>query len=350
MSETELLPMHPDFARWHASIELGDDESTRQARWAGVSAVAQTPNTKSIEALVRLTFKSRQPAIAAEVQKIRETFKTADATFEMQGNEHELQVLAAASLAVLMSNGGEYGGEAALAITTASMEKTRKPDLPMDLLVLAESAIDHIAELTRKRPNFTDKTSENLITKLIEEAVDVGTTGEALTQMAKSQAKTKLAMNGFLKIQDEELQMLWWLMGQRSLDLDCTFDTVPAGAKPLVLGKELADCTGYLPGPASVKALLSRAGLKDNEKIALTAAINETDETWLQIFMPEGEVSPVSTPIHFGIKRRLDTGSGDAWILAWAGAVGVPDNFIVSPLTLGLLFYRERLLLRFSGE
>jgi hypothetical protein len=368
MANMEPLPMHPDFARWHASIGLGDDEARRQSRWAGVSAVAQAADSKDIEILIRLAFKSRQPAAAAQVQKIRQAFKTADAAFEMQGNDRELQVLAAASLAALMNAGNNSGAEAALAVTTASMAGARKPDLPMELHVIAEGAIDQIAETNRKRPNLAAHTSMDALKFDFEEAAakakaEPNAEGFAqafmlaaeaahavFAQMARRQVNAVQAMGSFLRVQDEELQMLWWLTGQRSFDLDCTFAAVAAEAQSLVFAKELADNTEFLPGPASVKALLSRAGLKDRRKIALSTAINAADASWLQELMPEGEPSPLSTPIHFGIKRQLETGAGDTWVPGWAAAVGVAANFAASPLTLGLLFYRERLLLLFGDE
>ena len=157
-------------------------------------------------------------------------------------------------------------------------------------------------------------------------------------------------MNTFVRVQDEELQMLWWLTGQRSEDLDCAFGAVAADAQSLVFAKELADHTEFLPGPASVKGLLSRAGLKERKKIAISTAINAADSAWVRKFVPEGEPSPVSTPIHFGIKRQLETGQGEAWIAGWAAAVGVKATLAVSPLGLGVLFYRERLLLLFGDE
>ncbi|HYQ71656.1 MAG TPA: hypothetical protein VET88_06985, partial [Gammaproteobacteria bacterium] len=135
MSTEEILPIHPDFARWYATVELGDDELRRESRCAGISALVQEANSTDIEALVRLAFKSRQPPVTEQVQKIRQSFKTADATFEMQGNDRELQILAAASLATMMHGDFRHGGEAALAATTAYLDSARKPDLPMDLLL-----------------------------------------------------------------------------------------------------------------------------------------------------------------------------------------------------------------------
>lgn len=368
MANTQTPAMHPDFPRWHDAIGLGNDQERRVARWAGVSAVAQDDTSTNIEALLRLAFKSRQPATSPQLAKIREAFRAADATFEMQGNDREMQVLAGAALAQLMNLGGLAGAEAALAVTTAALAGSRKPDLPVDLHVLGEDAIGQIAESSRTRPKLTTHATtdapkfdfEKAAAKVREtpnwegvaEAFGLASdaTRSALTIIARRQANAVNALDAFIRVQDEELQMLWWLIGQRSKDLDCAFDAVPAEAQALVFAKELADHTTVSPGPSSIKGLLSRAGLKDRRKLAVSAAINAADAAWLQDMVPEAEPSPVSTPIHYGIKRQLETGAGEAWIAGWAAAVGVPATIALSPLTLSLLFYRERLLLLFGDE
>jgi len=368
MANTTLPPMHPDFPRWHEAISLGSEDGRRAARWVGVSAIANDGSSGNIEALLRLAFNTRQPAAAASLTKIREAFKAADANFEMRGNDRELQVLAAAALSQLMSIGGFAGAEAALGVTTAALAGARKPDLPLDLAILAESAIDQIAEANRTRPKLkthatTDapkldfekagaKVRETQSWDAIAEAFGLAAdaTRGALAMMARRQANAVDSLDSFIKMQDEELQMLWWLVGQRSEDFDCAFDAVPAEAQALVFAKELADHTEVSPGPSSIKGLLSRAGLKDRRKIAVSAAINAADATWLHDLAGDIEPSPVSTPLHYGIKRQLETGAGDTWIAGWAAAAGVPATFSLSPLTLGLLFYRERLLILFGDE
>lgn len=368
MATKQIPAMHPDFPSWHHVIGIGDEEALRQKRWAGVSAVADGADSNDIEALIRLAFKSRQPAATPQVQKIREAFKTADTTFDMEGNDRELQVMAAAALVALMDIGSDWGAEAALGINTADLNGARRPDLPMDLRVLAENAIDQIAETKRIRPSLeaalpkavlkfdfekaAAKVREQQNFEGVEEGFNLAaeTVHQAFVEMGRRQDNAVQALESFIRLQDEELQMLWWLNGQRSEDFDCAFSAVAADAKALVFAKELADHTGSLPGPASVKGLLSRAGLKVRKKIVISTAINAANSEWLQTLVPEGEPSPVSTPIHYGIKRQLEIGPGEAWIAGWASAIDVPDKLAVSPLGLGVLFYRERLLLLFGDE
>ena len=77
-------------------------------------------------------------------------------------------------------------------------------------------------------------------------------------------------------------------------------------------------------------------------------AINASDPEWLAQVVGDEDPSPVSSPLHFAIKRQLETGAGDTWVPGWAAATGVSAEHAVSSLRLGLLFYRERLLRKFE--
>ena len=178
--------------------------------------------------------------------------------------------------------------------------------------------------------------------------VAASTAHQAMKRTAKVQEKALGAMRDFIRVQDEELQMLWWLIGGHSSICDSAFDDVPADARPLVLAKELADSTEFLPGPPSVKGILSRAGLTQRGRLRVSEAVNAADTEWLQQLMGEAQPSPVTTPLHEAIRRQLETGAGEAWIAGWAASTELDPAQSMSALALGELFYRERLLLEFE--
>ena len=362
MDDNDVVPIHEDFGRWYREVDSVTDENRLQARWTGVAAVARSADGDDLEALIRLVFRSRKAAAPASVQKIREAFKDADGTFEAYGNDREMEILAGACLVALMDGGNIVGGAAALAITTACLSGARQPSVPMDLPVLAESAIDSIADADRQRPDLVDggpskpvRLDFNKAVQKINEQPNWPGLGEAfklaatdvraaLNMAFERQSGALQAVDRFIRIQDEELQMLWWLTGQRSWDYDCSFNDVPVHARPLVLAKELADSTEFPPGPPSVIGLLSRAGVGGDELLTVPEAINAAKSDWLAQIVGEDDPSPVSTPLHFAIKRQLETGPGDSWVPGWEGAAEVSADHDVSSLQLGVLFYRERLL------
>ena len=362
MEDQDVIPMHEDFARWYSSVQLENNPSRRQARWNGVLAVVKAAELVDVEALVRLAFRSRKRAAESSVQKIRGAFRKADDLFEPEGNERELEVLAGTCLVALMDRGGTVGAFAALAISTTSLAGARKADVPMDLCAQAETAIDRIASADRKRPSLEIWTSADPLNLSFEGAADsIRNAGDwsecsdaftsaladiqsGMETVAQQQAKFAGAVSQFFRVQDEELQMLWWLTGQRSWEYDCPLDEVPDDARPLALAKELANFTELPPGPPSILALLSRAGLKEQARVRIPEAINSSDNRWLARIVGEEEPSPVSSPIHYAIKRQVEVGNEHAWVAGWAAATDVNPDHSISPLQLGVLFYRERLL------
>jgi hypothetical protein len=359
--------MHRDFARWYATVSVDHDVARRDARWEGVSAVVTDAERPTVEALLRLAFGGRALPATQTVHAIRQAFSAADETFEMSGNDRELQILAAASLVVLMEDLDEAeGSTAALAASTAFFAGARKPDLPMDLAALAEAAIVKRADAIRVRPSLAAFATasvpkfkfETAVAKLREKA-DFNGVAEAFTvaadltrtnllAVAERSAKGFQAVDSFIRVQDEELQMLWWLTGQRSEVYDCAFETVGADAQPFIFAMELADHTEFPPGPPSVKALMSRAGLKEGRKISIATAVNAVRPAVLAHLVSEADCSPLSTPLHAAIKRQLETGAGMAWVAGWAATAGVDEAYALPGLTLGELFYRERLLISFG--
>lgn len=368
MADAQPRPMHTDFARWYATVGIGDHAAARDARWTGVSAIVQNADRGDVEALTRLAFRSRQAPDADTVQALREQFKAADEAFEMNGNDRELEVLSGATLVAIMEDTADHdiAAAAALSVTTASMGGARKSPLPMDLAPFAEHALKRIADANRKRPSLSALASAKTPAVNFEAAVKKLTEAEnwegarhafplaaqatqaAITTLAQQQTALVQRVDQFLRAQDEELQMLWWLTGERSWDCDCAFVAVAPATRPLVFAKELADHTEMLPGPPSISALLARAGVDDAAGIKLAPTINAADGSWLRALIGSADPSPVSCPIHFAIKRQLETGAGEAWVAGWAAVTEINPDHTLTPLALANLFYRERLLTLFG--
>lgn len=369
MNSEDVMPMHAEFPAWVREFELDKDIDAREKCWAGIVAFVNDLDGDGIENLIRLAFDTRQKASSTFLKEFRAALHDANPEGVVSGNDREMQVLAGCCLVVLLDiDDGGLADLAALAITTTSAGGGRKYKLPMDIVGLAESALIRLSESNSQRPDLTEYTStavpklslEDAITKVNSQPDAVGiaaafalaaaSISTALKTIATKQNMSINDVNAFIKQQDEELQMLWWLTGGRSIDENCSFDQVEKKVQPLIFAKELAGHTEVLPGPASIKGLLSRAGLRETEKLKLHQAINAAQAEWLLPLVEDIDPSPITQPIHFAIKRQLETGSGEAWIPNWAATTGLDAELSFTPLELGNLFYRERLLQLFSGE
>ena len=358
MAGIDLPQMRDEFAGWYGAVTLGDDHKILRARWKGVSTIVSTADSDMIEVLLRLVHRSRQPPAPDLVEAIRSAFRSADAAFEMSGNDRELRTLAASCLAVLMRTSEHIGAVAALATTTAGFGSVRRPNLPMDLSALGEKAIVRLADTNSVRPSFEPYMKVPRFDLNLQKAVTEYNNGDidasfkiiaekvrsAIKMVADTQASAVREIARFLSVQDEELQILGWLTSQQSRVLDCAFADIPGAVRPLVLASELADQTAFLPGPPSVRGILSRAGLKEHESVRVVDAVDAADPDWLRGLVADVDPSFVSTPLHAAIEQQLETGRGTAWVAGWAENTEVSGDYAMSGLSLGNLFYRERLL------
>jgi GTPase-associated system helical domain len=355
-----------DLPRWLHGLEMNSDAEWQEKRRAGVDALTKQLTRQDVEAVVRLALKSKHQSASDAIGRVRLPFKTADETFPSSGNDREVQLLCGATLAELLRRPGDLASVAALAVSTATSLGVNKAQLPFDLAEASEAGIQRQAELHRRRPDLSrlpivafPKGEFDKATQKFQSQVDLANVVPTLSLLidackAAFDALQKRCSDGlaaagsFVAIQDEELEMLWWLVGDRSVDLDRPFAKIAREERPLVVAKELAQMTLYVPGPTAIKSLLARSGLKDTEKVTIPACVNACDADWLRPLVDAAEPSPVTRPLHLAIKRKLETLDNDSWVAGWAATAGVGADQKFSAQHLGMQFYRERLLGRWA--
>jgi len=355
--------MHPEFPCWYSHVDLKNNAEQRQARWNAIETYLE--DEVDVEMLLKLAHVFRQGPTQDQLAAFRQCFRDQDETFPLSGNEKELQLLAGSCLAVLASEGGYCGSvEAAIAIITADFNGAREIQLPINLIGIANESITSQGVESRKRSSsvksaikFNKISMKDIADSIVANnwphvSQAFSSTESIINDKLLTQIQTKFNASmsktqKLIEIQDEELQMLWWVIGEYSHSVDCPFDKLEQNSKALVLAAELANETKLIPGPAAIKALLSRAGLtKQRKKIKLTTAINSAPEEWLKSQLEGKKISQLTTPIHFAIERQLETGAGESWIAGWSASTNIDSEFSLPALDLSMLYYRESLLAR----
>ncbi|QTC89195.1 GTPase-associated system all-helical protein GASH [Brevundimonas pondensis] len=350
-----------DFAGWYAQ-EFMDETSTRDQRWKTLCDLLANPTAPLVEVLVRLAFATKAPAsghknadLDAAYQRVVQAFKDHDPAFDPAKSARDFQVVCAAVLVKLFSN----RPAAALAVTTTAFAGARKPNLPMDLVNLAGRALIALSAKQHERVDLATLLIEAPSVDFeMEEATDDADTAahrddlgalkdavdEALGELIKRQNATTTALLRRIALSDEELQMLWWLMGGRSRELQQAFGDIEAVKQPLILGRELGRMTTVSPGPVSVGAMLAQAGLSANA-LKLADVVNSVGIDWARAASDRSAISPATTPIHFALEKRSEVDSTDAWQAGWEALTGLSATGKMTALDLAEQFYREHLFL-----
>lgn len=353
--------MHEEFADWYASLSLGEDVEHLESRRKAVEAVVEDATKATLELLVRLAFRTKLQMSGADVTELRAKFAGGTT---LPGDE-ELVMLAGAALAWAMDPEDGNSPLAATMIATASCGGLRELKLPMALTDMAERANRLNAESSRQRPSLDvgravatalDKTEVAAAVKQANE-VNAGTgiqllvnsINKALGTVAKRQAAVEAEFQTYTQLQDEELDILWWLHGGYSVDLRSDFSDIPPAHRPLGLARELAALSKVLPGPTAITALLTRAGVADAPKMAVVAAVQGMPESWLDIALGDLEdesISATTTPILFALSRRKELDGAGGWATAWSKLASLEEGVELEPMHFAEAAYREFVLAR----
>ncbi len=363
--------MDPLFPDWYAEASPTAQNETVSLRWAGVAEAATSFALEEVPDLVRLFFAlpARKDTVA---QRARETFQKHDASFRMQGKDRELQVLAGCILAQLINTRPDHGDLVALAATCLGLRDLGDVGLvPGVLTRIHEYLRDRALEVRRRSvPRRISAPTLDFAAEIKAiEAVPANQANMAAEPLKKVLAKTadRLTRFGrevqasldqqrqFLDAQDEELNILWWVLSGYSTDAETPFRKLKIGEAVLRAAQELADRTVLVPGPPSSIAFLDRilsfvSPNHNDSKLTVVEAIGRTPREWrVACSKKHGEVlNEVSdfVPLSFAIQRSLENENPDVWALAVSPICGIDPAAPRAPLHIATQHYHEILLMR----
>ncbi|KAA1233654.1 hypothetical protein FHL81_19930 [Agrobacterium tumefaciens] len=353
--------MNDDFPNWLSGLKVKLEGATVEARWNAVDEVATSATTDTVSALLALVFElPKVKADAKEVGAFLARIKAYDDSFLGHGADVEIRLLAAATVVAIMSRNGALAAWAAMAVITSHFDGLRQTpqNLPVPIQQIARDRLGELAEQSSARPSSQpvkitvpkvatapEPFDAATVTKMVNTAVN-----QVMAQVSVIVDHHNNAIANFsryLSIQDEELQILWWVVGQRCRTLDVPFDELKIEQQPLVLGGELSQLVEQLPGPPSLKAILSRAGLRDAAKVSLASALNACPADWIERNAVNVESSLVF-PIHFAINRKAEV-DADEWAAPFKSMTGIDATAPLSVLVLANQYMFEDMLLRLGA-
>jgi hypothetical protein len=362
--------VHRDFADWYriAAIELSGE--MLEKRWQAIETFVESLDIPGALELVRL-FYARPPKDSSFIETYRAAFKDTDPTFPMRDNDLELRVLAGAAIAHLLeTDTAQLADATALGMVCAGYRGLRQ-----------DTSIPEIADRAR---NYLFKRSSSLraskevptfvipeleITELLEslkrscQGNDLATLAEpiippfeklqsAIRQLAESTENAINCLTDLQQLRREESNILWWLFGEYSRDLNRRMADLGLPAACLVAAKELADLTVVLPGPLAATAFLDKMLRTIKPKLpdstTLQKAVNASPREWRSRWIRKDDVELIEDlcPVLLAIMKSLETDGPDDWVPAFEKAAGIKVSESILPLDLACQAYEENLLVR----
>ena len=343
-----------DFATEYRRLRPTESREVIDTRKLAFSDITIIPLTHATRFdLCRIAFQLAIPNLS-ELEWFIDPLKNHDDQFSIEHDGVEAGRLASLTLQQRMRVGDLTSALAVLVTAAEGQRQSIDPNLTKvseeTLIAVAESLNNgDDSDLTVEIPNEI-----SVAIAAVEQAADAARVHKALSEIHDYDVAVSTKLLEILDIErasrrrlSDELDMLWWYIGNSGKLIDKPRSTVPELALPMFVGSDLACLVRDFPGPYGAKAILRRTLLPNAEKlITLSKAIESfevKDLEAISIDVVNGDLFP----IHFAMKSALNNGKGK-WAKVFEKTTGLKATSKFSYYQLALLAYRERLLLRES--
>jgi GTPase-associated system helical domain len=280
--------------------------------------------------------------------------KEADSQFAIEVDKIEAGLIACLLLTEEIIDGNTF---ASLSVLTTAFEGMRTAIVP----AVTEFALKAASAVTDTLK------SADLVYPLEDEAADAIAKAKAsLTPDIVADAFLAIVaaaqQNGVLFAQDvnarfaaerrlsnrlsEELNMLWWYVGEWSKLVDKPRNTTGDKAKAIFFGADLATFVDSLPGPYGATAILRKSlASKASMTTTLFDAVDSLDKDEIEAIRTElpnsdGDLFPVT----LAVKYAREVGKGH-WRTPFEKVTGLQSDLKLSKHQLSVQMYREQVIL-----
>lgn len=362
--------MHKNFGEWYRLVSIEPTDEILKKRWAGVEEWVSSIRNDD-DALLETVRIFRGLPEKTSREEFLAAFREHDAAFAQRNNELEQRVLAGAALVqcVLVERDkeddeeDEVDGVRAAVLAGAAVEASRlraSDDTLEELTGEVLAGLHEIARHQRSRSGFSTvllgTEEEEALTKTLEQVAnapdhaqfrrDVGAVFRTILEAVR---RSESALDGAahdLRCADEETNILWWLAGGSSRDLNKPWSALKE-AVPLVAGWELADLTDIALGPQDAAALLERvipeAKGKSKEQ-PLHVYVNSVPEEWAKARatkLTERAIDLASLSLALSHRIKSNT---SAWQPFFESNSGLKASTTLAPERVARLTYAEAVL------
>ena len=288
----------------------------------------------------------------------------------MSGNDFEMSLLAGATLSHMMQTcEQDIAVAAAFAVTCPTLQGKCSKDIILDIVSRAKKYLEKTRANLRREPGARGEgprvpLDDEGLKPLVEACnankhAEIGKHLSALLKPLDSQlshlATSLRRLEASQSLYREESDILWWLTGKCSRDLEIPFSDIEQQPACTVAGKELADLTRVLPGPLGTPAILDTvlsAEFPANTQVGLSEAINKTDRDWREKWVTSfGETMCVDlSPMLFAATESIRAHKANAWHSVFKAQIGISPTTKLPARDLAEQVYEECLLVRAVDE
>lgn len=356
--------MNEKFYDWYVKVNLQPDNAILQARWKGIDAYINSKLTSPNEVFELIRLYNSKNVDEGFLDIFFSCFIDIDSAFSKK-NVIELSVLAGATLVEIVNRNSKFANLVVLCME--SYDFLENPCLVDDINTtisrLCFERRSHVREdlLTSTLVSSSAPSVKNVLATLkTENAVwgeDIRKTlvsyFSTLGEYVKNIGESSVQASKKMEVLKEDSDILWWMVGEWSNDLNKPFSKVDLSTTSIISGKELADFISVLPGPLSADAVLYKILLlpatNSGGKDKFNKFIDDLPVEWKSNFIEKYSsiTTKEITPIITCIMKSQEVSNPTEWVSIINKSFNKnPSTLTSDPLKVAKQVYVECLIVK----
>lgn len=300
--------MEKNIGTWYAQANISCTSEILDKRKKSIKTrIEEGVDWNFIKNIIKLFMKVKDTKQNKFKESFADVFINDDSAFSYE-QDKEIQILAGIMLNEILKDNNEYS--IIIDLSCICLKNYYNPSIEIIFNNIEKDFHESLKQLRENENNqYNKKNFGKSLQEMLKEnpslpQLDIN--NEVAKQLKLLKENINNIFSNFGKMQKinnlkyEDSEILWWMIGEWSYDLDKPFKEIEENFIPVLIGKEMADKVNVLPGPFAAKAVINKilSNFKD-KKLYIYNYVEKIEKDWLEKFVQKYYTEAIAdfTPI-----------------------------------------------------
>lgn len=258
--------MEKNIGTWYGQANISCPSDILDKRKKSIKArIEEGIDWKFIKNIIKLFMKVKDTKQDKFKEGFADIFIKDDSAFSYE-RDKEIQLLAGIMLNEIVKGNNKYN--TMIELSCICLKNYYEPPIEAIFNNIEKDFYESLKQLREYEDNeYTKSKFEKSLQSMIKENPSLAAANlnnQVAEQLESLKQNIDNIFNNFEKMQkinnlkSEDSEVLWWMIGEWSYDLNKSFKEIDEKFIPVLIGKEMADKVNVLPGPFAAKAVINK--------------------------------------------------------------------------------------------
>lgn len=295
--------MEKNIGTWYAQANIACTSDILDKRKKSIKTyIEESVDWDFIKSIIKLFMKGKDNKQDKFNESFADIFIKDDSAFSYE-KDKEIQLLAGIMLKEILKDNDKYN--TIIELSCICLKNYYDPPIDGIFNNIEKGFYNSLKQLRENEDNeYTKSNFGKSLQSMLKENPSLpqpNINDEVAKQLESLKQNILNIFSDFQKMQkinnlkSEDSEVLWWMIGEWSYDLNKPFKEIDDNFIPILIGKEMADKVNVLPGPFAAKAVINKilSNYEDRQLYVYNYA-EKIEKDWLERFVKEYYIEAIA--------------------------------------------------------